>query len=93
MSPFSLIDGAVPLPLKIFNWDKRLDYGVSDRSAKILADLSEACRSAKLLADLSEIRRSAKLLADLSVLVLFFTRSTMDIKALVLSVLSYAIMA
>ena len=46
-----------------FQW---LDYGVSDRSAKILADLSEACRSAKLLADLSEISRSAKLIMDLS---------------------------
>ena len=57
-----------------------------NRSAKSLADLSEACRSAKLLADLSETRRSAKLIADL------LTRSTMDIKALVLSVLSYAIM-
>ena len=59
---------------------------LSHRSAKSLADLSEACRSAKLLADLSETRRSAKLIADL------LTRSTMDIKALVLSVLSYAIM-
>ena len=64
----------------------RWDYGLSDRSAKILADLSEACRSAKLLADLSETRRSAKLLADL------LTRSTIDIKALILSVLNYAIM-
>ena len=68
---------------------KRWDYGISDRSAKSLADLSEAHRSAKLLADLSETRRSAKLLADLW---LSFTRSTMDIMALVLSVLSYAIM-
>ena len=62
---------------------------LSHRSAKSLADLSEAHRSAKLLADLSETRRSAKLLADLW---LSFTRSTMDIMALVLSVLSYAIM-
>ena len=55
---------------------KRWDYGISDRSAKSLADLSEAHRSAKLLADLW----------------LSFFRSTMDIMALVLSVLSYAIM-
>ena len=46
-------------------------------------------RSAKLIADLSEAGRSAKLLADLLELV---TRSVMDIKALVLVVLSYAIM-
>ena len=51
--------------------------------------MSEAHRSAKLLADLSEAGRSAKLLADLLELV---TRSIMDIMALVLSVLSYAIM-
>ena len=53
------------------------DLWVSDRSAKSLADLSEACRSAKLLADLVEL----------------VTRSVMDLKALVLLVLSYAIMS
>ena len=68
---------------------KRWDYEITDRSTKSLADLSDSDRSAKLLADLSETRRSAKLLADLW---LSFTRSTMDIMALVLSVLSYAIM-
>ena len=58
------------------------------RSAKSLADLWNSDRSAKLLADLSETRRSAKVIADLW---LSSTRSTMEIMALVLSVLSYAI--
>ena len=87
---------ALYVVLKIFNWNERWDYGVCDRSAKSLKDLSAPTlhRSAKLLADLCG--RSAKVLADLSEDLpgsWYLSRSAMDLTALVLVVLSYAIMA